>query len=514
MRQHRDMQGGRDALRRAVTGLGAGLLLTAALPPFGWWPLAFAGIAVLDRAIAGQAPRNRALAGYACGLGLLVPGLWWMGEFTLPGTVIAMLFFAGMFTAGPLLAGGSRWRWLGLPGAVVLVEAVRGAWPFEGVPIATVAQTQIGGPLAYSVRLGGPLLLALLTVAAGIALSAAWERAWRPAGVAAAVVVAGTALGLLAPHGAATGAVIDVALVQGGGEKGTRAVETGKAGVYEAHLAASERIRPGVDLVLWPEDVVDVGGVAIAESARAAEVARLAAELDTTVVAGAIEGAGDRFRNLAVTWDPAGRILGEYEKNVRVPFGEWIPFRSLLDNLADLSAVPRDATVGQGPGFVSTPAGDLGMVISWEVFFPRRARAAVDAGGEVLLVPTNASSFSTVQMPAIELQVARLRALETGRWTLQAAPTGFSGVIDPAGRVQQHSDLRAQQVLHATVERRTGHTPYGATGDLPVLAVAALLLGAAAVPLVRTRGARGPAAPDRPPARPGEGRSGAGAAST
>jgi len=159
-----------------------------------------------------------------------------------------------------------------------------------------------------------------------------------------------------------------------------------------------------------------------------------------------------------------------------VPFGEYIPFRSLVERVADVSAVPRDMRPGEGPGLLETDAGDLGVVISFEVFFARRARDAMVNGAEVLLVPTNASSYSSTQMPALELGAARLRAVETGRDVLQAAPTGFSGVVDHRGGVDEVSDLGRRQVLTATVERRSGDTIYTRLGDGPFVVLAALAL--------------------------------------
>src|SRR5204863_1521411 len=111
--------------------------------------------------------------------------------------------------------------------------------------------------------------------------------------------------------------------------------------------------------------------------------------------------------------------------------------------------------------------GDLGVVISFVVFYARRARDAMVAGGEVLLVPTNATSYSSTQMPALELAAARMRAVETGRDVLQAAPTGFSGVVDHRGNVVARSDLGLQEVITETVERRSGDTIYTRLGDGP-----------------------------------------------
>jgi apolipoprotein N-acyltransferase len=115
------------------------------------------------------------------------------------------------------------------------------------------------------------------------------------------------------------------------------------------------------------------------------------------------------------------------------------------------------------------------------------------AGAEVLLVPTNASSFSTTQMPALELGAARMRAVETGRWVVQSAPTGFSAVIDPAGHVHRATRLGEAALLPAAVDLRDGRTPYTALGDGPVVALAMLTLaGSWGLALRRDRPAPAP----------------------
>ncbi|MGD9797529.1 MAG: apolipoprotein N-acyltransferase [Acidimicrobiia bacterium] len=460
---------------RLVAGLVAGAAIAAALPPFGWWPLAALGCALLLLAADGLAWSGRLRVGLAGGVGWILPGFWWMTEFSMPGFVAAALLVAACVAVAVTLVMPGRWTALAFPAALVGLEAFRGAWPFGGVPVATLAQTQVGGPVGQVARLGGALGVTAVVATAGVALAAAGRRRWRPAAVAAAVVVAAIAAGLAVDPPPA-GRPLSIALVQGGGERGTRAVDTEPGSVFDAHLAASEAVPPGVELTLWPEDVVDVeeGLLGTDEAER---LAALAQRLGTTLVVGVVEDVDDdRFRNYAQAWGPDGEPGPAYTKNQRVPFGEWIPFRSTIERLADVSAVPRDATVGRGPGLLGTDAGRLGVVISYEVFFARRARDAVAAGGEVLLVPTNASSYSDAQMPSLELGAARLRAVETGRWVAQAAPTGFTALVDPEGRVHHQTDLGRRQVAVAVIDRRTGDTLYQRLGDGPFVVVAVLAL--------------------------------------
>ena len=218
----------------------------------------------------------------------------------------------------------------------------------------------------------------------------------------------------------------------------------------------------------------------LAGSPEAALLSRLAAELDTTLVVGVTEPASaTTFRNEIVAWGPRGHVVGTFEKVHRVPFGEYVPYRSFFSHLADLSGVPTDAVPGHGTGLMRTPAGPLGLLVSFEIFYAGRSHASVRAGAELLAVPTNTSSYSTSQVPAQEIAAAVVQAVQTGRDLVQAAPTGYSAVVTQRGVVVARSVLGRRQVLVATVALRRGMTPYDHWGDLPVLllSVVALCVG-------------------------------------
>ena len=202
------------------------------------------------------------------------------------------------------------------------------------------------------------------------------------------------------------------------------------------------------------------------------------------MVAGVTEPASaTTFRNEVVAWGPSGRIVATFEKVHRVPFGEYVPFRSFMSHLADLSAVPTDAVPGHTSGLLRTPAGPLGTLVSFEVFYASRSHASVRAGAELLIVPTNTSSYGHVASarPKEVAGLDKVQAVETGRDLVQAAPTGYSTVVTQRGALRQRSVLGRRQVLTATVALRRGFTPYDHLGDLPVLVLSAasLLLGLA-----------------------------------
>ena len=465
-----------NRLRPAALPVGAGLLLMLSLPPFGWWPLAFGGIALLDRALDGQPAlvrfRRTALA-FAV---VFAPTMFWMQYLTLPGYVLAVAFYAVMFGAVFALLPPSRaGRWLALPGLWVLVEAVRGRWPFGGVPLSTMAQAQVDGILGPTVRLGGPLFLIALTALGGVAVAAATRRSWRAAAIAFAVVVVFVGAAAIAPRGRATGS-IEVALVQGGGPTGNRDVQGDEHIVFQRHVDASDDVRPGVDLVLWPEDVVDVVGP-VQDTPEGDAVAAIARRLDATVMVGTIEAEGEKFRNAAQVFEPDGSLGDRYEKVRRVPFGEYVPMRSLLELVAGDDLIAGEAIRGSGDGTVDTEVGRLGVVISWEVFFHDRARDAIGGGGEILVNPTNGATFRGTTVQGQQLASSKLRALETGRWVLQIAPTGWSAVVTPGGNLVARTDISEAAVIQQEVGLREGQTIATRIGDWPVVVVAALLVG-------------------------------------
>ncbi len=473
----------------ALAALGAGALVAAALPPWGWWPLAFVGIAVADALLAGRSRASRFRRGLLFGLGWIAPGTGWMWFLTAPGYVVVCLMFSTMIALAVMVTPSDRGRRLALVGALVLPEALRLRWPFGGVPLATLAVGQAAGPLAPVARLGGVVGLGMATALVGLAVAAAWRRQWKGGGVMAAVAVAAVMAAHLAPSGHVVGGRT-LALVQGGGEQGTRAINSDPRLVLQRHLDATADLPDDVplDAVVWPENVIDVDRF-VASDERAA-VAAAAERVNAPLAVGITEstGDGDHFLNAQVVVTPQGAVVSRYQKVRRVPFGEYMPLRGLLTALgAPTDLVPRDAVAGTGPAFIDVPRADGGrsfraaVVISWEVFFGDRARDGVRHGGEVLLNPTNGSSYTGTVLQSQQVASSRLRAIETGRWVGQVAPTGFSAFVSPNGHVYDRTGQRERATRVRAIDLRRGLTVYTRLGDAPLTLLALVLVGIGAL---------------------------------
>jgi len=460
-----------------VRAVMAGALLALSMPPWGWWPLAFGALALLDRLLAGASVRQRFGRGTVVGLTLFTPTVVWIAQLTPPGYLVANLVFSAFVGLFMMAVPPGPGRRPALVGAWMLCESLRCAWPFGGVPLSLLAVGQVAGPLAPVARVGGVLGLAAVTITAGIAVSAALGRQRRVAAVALVVVLGCLLVAHLAPQGTDTGRTLDIALVQGGGPQGTNAIDTDMREVFLRHLRASDRVPQGLDLVLWPEDVVDTDGP-VQEAREGRELQAMARRLDATVIVGTVEGVSDtEFRNSSQVIQPDGAWADRYVKVQRVPFGEFVPFRSLIEKVAPDTLASRDATVSHESGLIETPQGPIATVISWEVFFGHRARSGVAAGGELLYNPTNGSTYTYTMVQTQQVASTRLRAIETGRWAVQVAPTGFSAFVSPEGQVHQRTATRERKVeVRRGVPMRDGLTWYVRWGDLPMRVVAVVLV--------------------------------------
>ena len=408
---------------------------------------------------------------------------------------------------------------LTFPAALTVAEAARMRWPFGGLPIGGVFLGQAGGPVLGVARLGGPLGLTLAVYLGGAGLAAltevavrtgrdgararafsrvdrdgagprvgAWSGAVAGVGplvtsgvVALAVLAALVAVADHAPDGGGPVGSVSTAAVQGGGARGFRKSQIDPAVVLAAQQAETRVLRhqdrgTAPSLVLWPEDVVSLG-TPLSDSPEEAQLAALARALRTTLVVGVTETvSASSFRNEIVAWGPDGTLVARFEKVHRVPFGEYVPLRGFFSHLGDLSSVPLDAIPGTGSGLLDTPAAPLGAMVSYEVFYADRGRASVRSGAQLLIVPTNTSSYATAQVPTQEIAASRVQAVQQGRDLLQAAPTGYSAAITNRGTLLERSVLGAPQLVRADLARREGWTVYVRYGDIPPLALAAVAL--------------------------------------
>jgi apolipoprotein N-acyltransferase len=498
-----------------LIALAGGLALAGAFPPAGFWPLAAAGPAVLVIALYRQGLRASFLIGLVFGIAFFVPLLSWL--INVAWYAWAALAIAEAVIFG-LLAVGQRLL-LGLPGwplAVgawwVAAEAMRSRWPYA-FPWGRLAMSQAGAPTAGWAAIGGPPLLSFLVAVTGAML--AWlvlRTAW-PAGrdrrrlalaVAATAATAGIALAgtLLPVDRAGTGQrTVTVAAVQGDVPHARSLPDLLRATtVTENHAAATRALaaqvaagaRPAPDVVIWPENSTDLdpGEYPVIY----ATIARAVAAIDRPVLVGAL--LENPLRNTGQLWLPRRGPVAIYVKRQLVPFGEYIPFRSLLAHITPLvNLQPVNFTAGRRAVVFHVGKVRLGDVICYEVGFDGLVRSEVTAGANLIALQSNDATFEVDGQSGESTQqvaMARIQAITSNRAVAYASTTGESAIIAPDGAVLARTGLWRRAVLDVRVPLRSGLTLADRLAGWPeavITALAILALGwAIALAVIRARG--------------------------
>jgi hypothetical protein len=161
-----------------------------------------------------------------------------------------------------------------------------------------------------------------------------------------------------------------------------------------------------------------------------------------------------------------------------VPFGEYVPWRSRLTWIDAISQIPVDRTPGASIHAISQPGvPPYGTPICFENAFPSIPRQMVIDGAGFIVVPVNNASYGFTAAAEQHLQMSQMRAVETGRWVVDAAVSGISAFIDPRGVVTSRTGLFETTVLRGDVFVSSERTPYVRFGDwVPILSLGIVLV--------------------------------------
>lgn len=460
--------------------LVAGLALPLAFAPWAFYPLAWVALIPLLAVSADPRPGRRFRRGILFGAGLFGFGLYWLlptihtfGHMPLAlaiPTWALLVAYCALYPAlfallGGWLGGPSPLRHiLGLPLLWAGLEAIRG-WAFTGFPWLGLGATQVSGPMGGWLPVVGSAGLGLIVVAvngllllAGRAFAA---RGWAVGGgcvlAGAVVVAAGGLLGNVS-WTRAQGPSVAAALVQGNVPQAAKWDPERRRTILDRYERLT-REHLNADLVVWPETAMPL--FADRAAGYLNNLATDARARGTTLLVGVPErewvGGEKRYYNSVLA---VGAFQGRYRKRHLVPFGEYVPLRSLLFFAERF--VPGGGTFL--PGASAAPLAldgyRVGLSICYEDAFAREVAATVRRGATVLVNVTNDAWFGRSIGPAQHAQLARVRAREMGRPMLRVANTGLTFAADRRGRVLRAMPPDRPGVVRVRVRPRAGVTPY------------------------------------------------------
>jgi len=461
-----------------------------AFAPLGFFPLALLTFGLLARFWIGATPRQAFWSGYAFGLGLFGAGVSWVyvslhtfGAMPLPLAALATFLFCAFLALFPAVAGWLQARipaqaavraCLLIPAAWTLIEWLR-SWIFTGFPWLSVGYASVGWPLQGYAPLLGVFGLSFMTVSLG---GMAWllfqrQRLLVFATTFIAIIVAGQALRHVHWTEPA-GEPVSAALLQGNIEQDLKF----RPERYAAILATYVRLAEGAHakLIVFPETSIP------------RFLDRIEPEFLEQLAGVARRNGGDLllgvpYRSRSGEYFNSVISLGSsppqaYHKSHLVPFGEFIPpgfgwvLGVLQVPLSDFSRGGHD----QAP--IAAAGQRVAVNVCYEDAFgneiARRVREAT-----ILVNVSNVAWFGDSLAPAQHLQIARLRAVETGRMHLAATNTGITAAIDRDGRVLARLPQYTEGRLEVSAQGYAGATPYASYADWPVVIVSLLVLAGA-----------------------------------
>jgi len=493
----------RRGWRAPVTAAALGALAAAALPPLHLLPalwLAFPGLLLL----AGSRPtaRGALLVGWAWGFGHFVAGLYWISNALLteadrfawlvPLAVPGIAAVLALFVAVPAVLARSwpeGWpRVLAFAGLWTLAEIARGH-VLTGFPWNLIGTVWAFGalPVQGAAWIGAHGLSALTVVLACLPL--VWGRAaWAVGG---AVLAGGAAVGLarLAAEEPPPGPVA-IRVVQGNIAQAHKWRDDLRIAHFRHYLGLTAAVPPaaageGPMVVIWPETAspflldTDATARALAAGALPEGALLIAGSVRIERRAGAAEPPV-RIWNSLVAIDRDAAVIGLYDKHHLVPFGEYVPLRSVLP-IETVVPGNLDFSPGPGPRTLALPGTGVppfSPLICYEVIFPGNVVAPGDRPAWLLNL-TNDAWFGVSSGPYQHLAAARLRAVEEGLPLVRAANTGVSAVFDARGRLVASLGLDRTGVIAAALPAARAPTAFAQAGGWIPGGISMLLLAVA-----------------------------------
>lgn len=444
--------------------------------------------------------RARALCGFLFGLGMFGIGVSWVyislhrfGDMDRMLAIVLVALFVMFLALFPAVIGylsarllpprGMR-ATLGIPALWVIGEWLRGRL-FTGFPWLSFGYSQTGHILGSFGVYGGVYAVSFAVALIGSLLAGAvLEMRRRTAAFAVAVTVvifigafAGSRISWVRP----TGTPIRVALVQGDVSDSLKWGPGELGHIVDRYLRLTARAVPGTRVAIWPETAIPEY-LSVLEPKVIPKLRRFAARHHMDLLVGLIEDRGARAYN-AVASIRTGHRLRLYRKRHLVPFGEYLPWPHVLSPLLDYLHIPMSGLNAWHGTEAPLPADgqELGVSICYEDVFGRDVRRLLPAA-TVLVNVSDDGWYGHSVARYQHLQIARMRAIENGRFMLSDTNDGVTAVIDKNGRVLKRLPSFKPAVLSASVQPYSGKTPYVRFGSGPTVALSILT-----VLLARTR---------------------------
>ena len=464
----------------------SGALTMLSFAPFGLYPLALIFIIPLLYAFRHCEPRPAARLGFAWGAGLFLAGTYWLyisihvfgqapliiAVFLMLGLVVIMgLYYAAAGWLIATLRGSGAAQFILVASTVwVFVEWLRG-WFLSGFPWMTLGYGQIDSWLAGFAPVAGIFGVSLMLMVSAGALLLVFESEGRTRIAVAALALLPWLIGAglsSVSWTAPAGPAVKTTIVQGGVSQDRKWLPEQFGQTLDLYR---ETLTEHADstLIVWPE--VAIPSVLDRVGAFVAELEARVQSTDSILLFGILERDAS-FENVYNSIVAVGGRSGQvYRKRHLVPFGEYFPVPDFVREWMRMMSLPySDISAGEAvQPLIDMPDGNrLAVAICYEdAYAAEQLYALPDA--TILINVSNDAWFGDSIAPHQHLEIARMRALEAGRYVVRATNNGVSAFIGPDGSILDAGPQFEYVTLTGEITPFSGSTPYVRTGNWPVV---------------------------------------------
>ncbi|NRB67888.1 MAG: apolipoprotein N-acyltransferase [Vibrio sp.] len=478
-------------LKRPLAAVFVGALTTLAFAPYQLWPVALLSPIILLALIHNQSTKNALGIGYAWGVGQFATGISWVhisidnfggmpkiaSVFLMALLVGYLSLYSGLFawSLNRFFPTSNRTRFLlAAPAIWLICDWLRG-WVMTGFPWLWLGYSQIDSPLANFAPIGGVEILTLLLIAsAGSIVYAVNHKQWLHLLIPA--VIFATGYGLQSANWVTLNpnSTTKIALIQGNVNQAKKWLPQER---WPTIMKYTDLTRENwdADIIVWPEAAIPAFEFEI--STYLSNLDSAAKMNHSAVITGVVNQGEDRqFYNsiLTVGQTPYGDysfdMSERYHKHHLLPFGEFVPFESILRPLAPLFNLPM-SSFSRGDFIqpnIDANGKQLAPALCYEIIFNEQVRENVTEDTDFILTLSNDAWFGKSIGPLQHMEIARMRALELGKPVIRSTNNGVTAVTDYKGNITAQIPQFETEVLRTEVTSTQGQTPYRQFGTWPL----------------------------------------------